>query len=209
MNGGLLLQGFGIGLAISIPVGPVGVLIMRRTLTEGLLSGAVAGFGSAIGMALYGSIAGFGLTAVSGLMLTHQRSLKLVGGVLLLYLGYAIARATPPAKAPVSRDAGSVALLAGSFGSTLFLTVTSPAVLIYFLTLFANVGLIDKERSYAAASTLVGGVFAGAAAWWLTLGIIVSLLRSRLKTPWSLWINRCSGATIAIFGALILLQLWI
>ena len=134
----LLVRGFWIGLAISVPVGPVGVMIIRRTLAEGLPAGVLAGLGSATGMALYGSIAGFGLTAISGFLVSQQRPLKLLGGLLLLSLGFSIARAAPPLATEAARRGN----LAGAFATTFVLTAISPAVLIYFLALFANVGLL-------------------------------------------------------------------
>lgn len=206
MDSGLLLQGFGIGFAISVPVGPVGIMIMRRTLAEGLPSGAVAGVGSALGIALYGAVAGFGLTAISGLLLSQQRALKLVGGLLLVYLGFSIARAAPPGTELGPQSSARGPRLAGAFASTFVLTVVSPAVLVYFLALFANVGLVEGGRDYAGASALVGGVFAGSASWWIALSGTVSLLRSRLTVRWLRVANVVSGVGIAAFGAVILLQ---
>ena len=87
MDAGFLLQGGIIGLSIAAPVGPIGVLCIRRTLAEGRLAGLVSGLGAATADAFYGSIAGFGLTVISSLLVSQQAWLRLVGGLFLCYLG--------------------------------------------------------------------------------------------------------------------------
>src|SRR3954447_8957592 len=177
MQGWLLLRGLVIGLSISVPVGPIGVLVIRRTLAEGRRVGIVSGLGSACGTAVYGGVAGFGLTAVSDGLLRQQRWLSLIGGLCLLYIGYTIVRGEPATEvaADVERS------LARGFSSTLFLTLISPAVVLSFLAIFAGAALVGPGGDYVAAASLVFGVFAGSALWWVGLSTLVALLRSRLN----------------------------
>ncbi len=196
MEVGLFLQGLLIGFSISVPVGPVGVMVIRRTLAEGFASGLSAGLGCATGMALYGSVIGFGLTAVSEVLVRQQRPLGLVGGLFLIYLGYTIVRAAPPDPAATLQRRS----LLGAYGVTFALTIVSPAVILYFIAIFAGSGLVERQRNYLAAFILVLGVFLGALGWWLLLSGLVTLLRARLHTSALRWANWGSGLAIAAFG---------
>ena len=203
MDLGLFLQGLLIGFSISVPVGPVGVLVIRRTLAEGFAAGFLSGFGCATGMVLYGSVIGFGLTAISDLLVRVQRPLAIGGGLFLIYLGYTIVRAAPPdPTSPLQRRS-----LLGASVSALVLTIFNPAVLLYFLALFTGSDLLDRQRSYAAALILVLGVFLGTLAWWLGLSGAVSLLRARLNDRILRWANALSGLAIAAFGVKVALGL--
>jgi threonine/homoserine/homoserine lactone efflux protein len=196
MDLGLFLQGLLIGFSISVPVGPVGVLVIRRTLAEGFPSGLMSGIGCATGMALYGSVIGFGLTAISDLLLRYQRPLAVGGGLFLVYLGYTIIRATPPdPDAQPQRNS-----LLSAYTSTFALTIVSPAVILYFIAIFTGSDLLDRQRDYLTALILVLGVFLGALGWWLILSGAVSLLRARLGTRTLRWANALSGLAIAAFG---------
>lgn len=203
MDFGLFLQGLLIGFSISVPVGPVGVLVIRRTLAEGFAAGLISGVGCATGMALYGSVIGFGLTTISDLLLRFQRPFAVVGGLFLVYLGYIIVRAAPPdPDSPLQRKS-----LLGAYASTFALTIVNPAVILYFLAIFTGSDLIDRDRDYAAALVLVLGVFFGALGWWLGLSGAVSLLRARLNDRILRWANILSGLAIAAFGVKVALGL--
>ena len=87
MSINLLARGLIIGFSIAAPVGPIGVLCIRRTLDEGWAAGLVSGLGAASADTIYGFIAGFGLTFVSGFLVSQQVWLRLIGGLFLCYLG--------------------------------------------------------------------------------------------------------------------------
>lgn len=199
----LWLKGMLIGFAIAAPVGPIGLLCIQRTLTRGRWSGVLSGLGAASADALYGCIAGFGLTWLAGWLLAWQTALQTLGGLFLLYLGWRTGRtplAAEPALAQPTR-----AGLAGDYLSTLALTATNPVTILAFLGIFAGLGLAAEGRDFASAGLLVLGVFAGSLLWWLLLAGGVGLLRGRL-TPRALrGINRASGLLIAGFGGWALL----
>jgi threonine/homoserine/homoserine lactone efflux protein len=201
---GLLVQGFVIGFAIAAPVGPIGVLCIRRTLERGLLIGLVSGLGAATADACYGLIAALGLSTISNWLLDAQDWIRLVGGLFLLYLGVTIWRAKPAAQ---GAQAGRRSGLLGAYASTLALTLTNPTTILSFIAIFAGLGLAERGRDEAGAVLLVVGVFAGSAFWWLLLSSGVSLLRGRLRPGWFAWVNRISGALIFAFGVSALLSL--
>ena len=200
MEGWTLLRGMGLGLAIAAPVGPIGLLCIRRSLTQGQRMGLVTGLGAATADGIYGSIAGFGLTAVADLLVAWAQPLQLVGGLFLCYLGFSTLRAdlapeADPRAAPVSSRG-----LWGAYASTLVLTLTNPATILSFIAIFAGLGLVGSSASWAASLALIVGVFLGSALWWLALSWGVTLFRQRLTPARLRWLNRLAGAAIFIFG---------
>lgn len=202
MDTNLFIKGMVIGFSIAAPVGPIGVLCIRRTLADGFLTGLVSGLGAATADAMYGVIAAFGLTAVSAFIIGGQIWLRLVGGVFLCYLGIKTLFAEPSG---VSDDAPTNGL-PGAYSSTFFLTLTNPLTILSFAAIFAGLGLIEGVGDYLAASLMVLGVFVGSASWWLLLSGGVSLLRSKFTPAGLRWVNRIAGVIIAGFGVLALIS---
>jgi len=195
-----LLQGLILGLSIAAPVGPIGVLCIRRTLTEGRIAGFVSGLGAATADAFYGAIAGFGLTFISSFLIDQQLWLRLTGGFFLLYLGIKTFRSSPPDNAALQDRSG----IFGAYASTLVFTLTNPLTILSFAAIYAGLGLTATGRNYVSAALLVLGVFAGSAAWWLLLSGGISLFRKRFGIEALRWTNKVSGLAITIFGLIVL-----
>jgi threonine/homoserine/homoserine lactone efflux protein len=193
-----------IGLSIAAPVGPIGILVIRRTLTEGRWQGLASGLGAATADAVYGTIAAFGLTALSSWLLGIAPALQLVGGGFLLYVGIQTLRAVPAEKPAETRPAAGG--LGGAYLSTLLLTITNPMTILAFLGIFAGLGVANVGDNALASLVMVLGVFVGSALWWLLLSGGVSLLRSRFTPRWLLWVNRLSGVVILVFALSILAE---
>ncbi|HNT24018.1 MAG TPA: LysE family transporter [Anaerolineales bacterium] len=191
-----LLRGVVIGFAIAAPVGPIGVLCIRRTLAEGRAAGLVSGLGAATADAIYGCIAGFGLTFISSFLVSQQVWLRTAGGLFLCYLGLKTLLAKPAEQAAAVKGQG----LIGAYVSTLFLTLTNPMTILSFAAIFAGLGLANTSASYLSAGSLVLGVFIGSAVWWLILSGGVSLFRDKFNLHGLQWVNRISGAIILAFG---------
>jgi threonine/homoserine/homoserine lactone efflux protein len=192
----LLLKGLIIGFSIAAPVGPIGVLCIRRTLAQGRACGLVTGLGAATADAFYGSIAAFGLTFISTALVNQQAWLRIVGGAFLVYLGARTFFARPAERTEPAREGG----LWAAFGSTFFLTLTNPMTILSFAAVFAGLGAVGASGGYASAGLLVAGVFAGSSFWWLLLSGGTGLLRSRIGGGALRWVNRVSGGVIAGFG---------
>ena len=198
-----LLRGLLIGFSIAAPVGPIGVLCIRRTLAEGRASGLVSGLGAATADAFYGSIAGFGLTVISSFLIDQQLWLRLIGGSFLLYLGVRTFLSKPSEH---SAEVASSNLLT-AYASTFFLTITNPITIISFAAIFAGLGIGSTNGDLGSAAVLVLGVFGGSALWWFLLSAGVSLFRSRFDVRALSWVNRISGIIITTFGVLALASL--
>lgn len=190
------LRGLIIGVSIAAPVGPIGVLCIRRTLAEGRTAGFVSGMGAATADAVYGFMAAFGLTFISTFLLSQQMWIRLIGGLFLLYLGIRTFRAPVAERAAEMEDRG----LLGNYLSIFVLTLTNPLTILSFAAVFAGLGVGAANGDYLAAAATVLGVFSGSALWWLTLSIGVSLFRSRFTPRAMGWVNRISGIVIVTFG---------
>lgn len=203
----LLVRGLALGFAIAAPVGPIGVLCIRRTLADGRLIGFVSGLGAATADAFYSAVAAFGLTVVANLLVGQHIWVRLIGGLFLCYLGLRILLrrpATQPAQtapAPVAHRG-----LAGAYISTLALTLTNPATILTFAAIFAGLGLAGTAGN-AGAALLVLGVFLGSALWWLILSGGVALLRARFTARAMRAVNLVSGLLLLGFAALALASL--
>lgn len=202
MNMNLLLQGLLIGFSIAAPVGPIGVLCIRRTLADGRAVGVATGLGAASADAVFGSIAAFGLAFISSFLVQQQGWIRLLGGAFLCYLGVRTLLARPADTAAQASGSG----LFGAYASTFFLTLTNPASIVLFSAIFASLGLFNGAGPSAGA--LVGGIFVGSAAWWLILSGGVSMLRSRFNARAMIWVNRISGLIILGFGVAAIVSLF-
>lgn len=200
----LLVRGLLIGFAIAAPVGPIGLLCIQRTLAYGRLTGVATGLGAASADAVYGMVAGFGLTAISGFLTGQRVWLGAIGGLFLCYLGVRTAL-TPPAERAASSVAGG---RWAAYASTFALTLTNPMTIFSFMAVFAGLGLASAAGEASRAVALVLGVFLGSAAWWLLLSGGVSLFRRKMGPGLLGWVNRIAGAVIVAFGLYLLIDLW-
>ena len=203
MDISFLLRGLIIGFSIAAPVGPIGVLCIRRTLAEGHTFGLVSGLGAATADAIYGCIAGFGLTFISNILINQQGWLRLIGGVFLCYLGFKIFLAKPAEQTASTKGQ----YLMGAYASTLFLTLTNPTTILSFAAIFAGLGVASAGGNYASAGVLVLGVFIGSALWWFILSSGVSIFRTKFTSHRLRWVNRISGTIIMGFGLLAFLSM--
>ena len=190
-------QGFILGVAIAAPVGPIGLLCIRRTLEHNQALGFATGMGAAVADTIYGAIAAFGFSAALIFLTGHETLFRLLGGVFLL----AIALRTYISRPPLSEDEPLKSKTClGGFMTGLTLTLTNPVTVLAFVGLFAGVGL-SGTLGYDEAMVLVLGVFFGSAAWWLTLSSGVALVRHRISDDRLVRINHYTAIALALFGA--------
>jgi threonine/homoserine/homoserine lactone efflux protein len=189
------LRGFVLGFTIAAAVGPISLLVIRRTLAEGRLYGLVSGLGVATADATYGAIAAFGLAAITDMLVNARAVLGLVGGAFLLWLAWQTIRTTPTEAATVTtRRRG----YAGAYLSILGLTMANPMTILSFGALFAGLGVTTGATGDAAL--IVFGVLLGSTAWWVVLTAVVGAMRTRMTPAWIHRINLASGIVIGAFA---------
>ncbi|RED51473.1 LysE family translocator [Aestuariispira insulae] len=191
-----------IGLAIAAPVGPIGVLCIRESLTRGFRAGFSCGMGAAAADGTYGAIAAFSLVSLDRMVGGIGSWGAAIGGIFLLILAWRIGRSTPAPEAPPAsgRD------MARGFLTTFLLTLSNPATIISFLAIFAGLGITLADGMAGKAATVVG-VFLGSALWWLFLAGLSARLQHRIGDRIMSRINLVSALIIAAMGVASLLSL--
>lgn len=193
----VILKGLIIGFSIAAPVGPIGILCIRRTLSQGRIAGLISGLGAATADGFYGCIAALGLTFISNLLIEHQIGLRLIGGLFLCYLGWQTFRSSPSEQA--AKIDGKT--LWRAYVSTLFLTLTNPLTILSFAAIFAGLGA-GNTYGQGLALLLVLSVFSGSALWWCVLVTGIGFMKDKITPHRLRWINRVSGIILSGFGLL-------
>ena len=199
----LFLKGVVVGLSMAVPVGPIGILCIRRTLLEGRLSGFVSALGLATADVVFGCIAGFGLTFISDFLISQQAWLRLIGGLFLCAIGIKVLLTKFVEREAPSPGKG----LLGAYTSMFFLTLTYPMTILIFLGIFAGLGIGDTKGNYVSIAALVLGVFTGSILWWAILSSFIGSLRNKFRTQNWQWVNKISGTLITGFGLAVLFSL--
>lgn len=205
----LFLKAIMIGFAVAAPVGPIGLLCIRRTLWGGHIAGFTAGLGAAGADAFFAFVAAFGLTLIWDTLVANAQWFALGAGLVLIYIGITEWRTQPKDPMLVAPQT-TVGLLRG-FVSTFFLTLANPLTILSFAAIFAGLG-IEGHRvtedgdtpDYAVIAEVVAGVFIGSACWWLLLAAGVDVIRHRLNANTLKWLNRISGSALLGFGVYML-----
>jgi threonine/homoserine/homoserine lactone efflux protein len=197
MDPGLFIQGIIIGLTLAVPVGPLSLICIHRTIANGRFHGIVSGLGIATADSFYAAVVFFGLTAVSGLIIGHQSLFRLMAGIVLIVIGIRVFLSIPAA---VSPGDGQEPYLR-DYLSMLAITIANPLTIIFFITILPGFGVVAQGTELIAALPFVAGVFLGSVLWWIILCGSVGSVRSRLSTGNLRRINRVSGILITCFGA--------
>jgi threonine/homoserine/homoserine lactone efflux protein len=192
----LLIRGIIVGLMIAIPVGPVNILCIHRTLEAGWKSGVISGLGAAAADMLYGGVAGFSITLVVQFLVRELFWIRLLGGILLVAIGISYFFKRP---APLDAQKQDRASAYSDLRSTFLLTLANPTTVLSFLALLAALGMGDPRRWWLTVF-LIGGIFCGSMAWWIVLSSIVNHFRDRFSDRTLLWMNRFAGLAIGGFG---------
>jgi putative LysE/RhtB family amino acid efflux pump len=189
-----LFQAWMIGVAVAAPVGPIGLLCIRKTLELGLRGAILVGLGAALADSCYGLIAALGLSAISHFLLQKAIIIKIIGGLFLLYLSYKEVKSINPSVAALAKSKTSVKLVSEIF----FLTLTNPMTILSFIGIFAS---ISGEATTAIESlSMVLGIFLGSMTWWLILGGIIIKIKHKLSETWLHRIKYLSAFILAGFG---------
>ncbi|UOY93331.1 LysE family translocator [Ectobacillus sp. JY-23] len=191
----LFMKSFILGLSVSAPVGPIGLLCIQRTLTHGKTAGFLTGFGAVTANMIYASIAASGFSIVSSFLLEQEIYLHILGTIFLFYLGIKTFL-----KKPVQRTAHLTnETLLSMYISTFLLMMTNPVTILNFTAMFAGLGFDQESSSTITTTALISGVFIGASLWWLFLSVAASIFRNKINVHLDL-VNKLAGLSIILLG---------
>lgn len=191
----LFLKGIAIGIAIAAPVGPVAILCIRRTIFYGPRYGIASGMGAVTADTIFGTIASFGVVAVSEPLFQHQTLLRFVGAFFLLMLGIATWR-----RRADTRNEQVAGRLARAYFSALFLTITNPITILAFTAIYAGFDVVRSDMTYGQGLELIAGVLIGTVIWWIGLTLFASLFRRRASSDEIGFLHHVSGGLLIAFG---------
>ena len=202
-----LVKGILIGFVASIPLGPVGVICVQRTLCKNRRSGFFSGLGAATADTVFATIAAFFLSMVLAFVQRHIDILKVVGGICVIIVGVNIFLKNPVVQ--IRRNRANKGSLWSDYLSVFLITLTNPAFILMFMALFASFGISGPAGGlpYFQGAGLIGGVLLGGALWWFVLTLGIGFLRKWFRPRHMLYLNRISGALIVVLGAAAIISL--
>jgi len=194
----LLTKSMAIGILASIPLGPVGVLCIQRTLNRGLLSGFLSGMGAALADTLFSIVAILGLSFIINFVEAQQVFMRVAGGSILLIIGVRIFYSNPVRQ--IRQNHNGRQSYFSDFFSVLVLMMTNPLAIFLFLAAFASLELVAPDPGPMVAGAIVTGILAGASLYWFILSSIISRFRNKFRLRILLRINKTAGAIIILSG---------
>jgi threonine/homoserine/homoserine lactone efflux protein len=193
----LFITGIVVGFLVAMPVGPIGILVIQRTVNRGKYSGLMSGFGAALADLVYAVVAGYSLTIIIDLIKAYQLSFQIAGSLLVIALGLFIFFKDPVADFRKFRRKGNTPIQ--DLTSTFLLTLANPIAIFAFLALFASSGMSFNIDHPYQNLFMVLGVFLGAFGWWFMLTAIVNIFKHRFNLRVLWWFNKIAGVSILFF----------
>jgi threonine/homoserine/homoserine lactone efflux protein len=193
----LLLKGILTGLLVSVPLGPIGVLVIQRTVNKSRLAGFLSGMGAVLSDTLYAIIAGFSFTFIIDFIREYETPFQMFGAVVVLALGIHIFLKDPVTDIRKNKLRGNTHFQ--DVVSSFLVTVSNPLTVFVFLAVFTSSGVAVNIEKPFHAFLVIPGIFLGASLWWFSLSGIVSLFRHKMNLRVLWWINKTAGALIILF----------
>jgi threonine/homoserine/homoserine lactone efflux protein len=187
-----------IGFLVAAPVGPIGLLCIHRTLRHGWLAGVCAGLGAATADSLCGLIAGTGIKAIEVFLRHNLYWMQLIGSLIIFFIGMHIYR-----KKPIIRECPTVHGYLFAYGSTLALTLATPATILAFIAIFFTFHIFHSSGMHGIL-LLWTGIFTGSSLWWLTLITTIGLFHRDLTDRQQTLINHIFGILLIVCAVLLL-----
>ena len=199
-----IIKGILIGISVSAPLGPIGVLCIQRTLNKGFKSGFVSGAGAASADIIYAIIAGFSITYISDFLIEYQTIIRIIGGAFLILVGIRISISNPAKQIRKLRVKGNNYYK--DYITSFFITVSNPITILAFGAFFAAFNMISKTGGNFPIVIMIISVFSGSLIWWLSLIGIVTIFKKRIRLRNLLWINRITGVLIVLFALFVIIS---
>ena len=192
-----LLEGLIIGFSLAAPIGPVGILCVRHTLTFGNRHGYIVGLSGASADVIYATVAAFGITLISDFVTKEQHLIRLAGGILLLTLGFYTFRSNPSAKVALNRPIQHTRV----FVSTFLLTLTNPLTMFGYASVISVVATGKTMDDHFGVAMLVFGVFLGSLLWFFLLTNLAHFFTEKITVGGIAIVNKVAGSLLMLLGA--------
>ena len=191
------LKGILIGILATLPLGPVGILIVQRTLNRDRLTGFYSGIGAALSDTFYASLAGFGMVLITGFLNKHEFWFHLGGAFVLLVLGVFIMLSHPErfAAQKIKKKKSPLKYIAGTFA----IAFANPYIVFWHLAVFSGFGIVLSFDNLKEALATLFGFLSGDILWWFLLTALINLSRKWFNMKILLWFNRIAGTLIILF----------
>lgn len=194
----MLWEGYIIGIAVSVPLGPLGMLCIKRTVNKNWKSGFLSGLGIASSDMIYAIVAGFSLTMIINFVQTYEIYFKVLGASMVILLGLYIFLSNPTKDIQKYKRKGSSYLQ--DFLTAFLLTVTNPLPVFIFIAIFTSYSLVLQLSQLFEALLVIGGIFLGAASWWFIMTGLANLFRHKLTIDTLWWANKIIGLGVIIIA---------
>lgn len=192
----ILLKGILIGIVVSAPLGPVGVLCIQRTLNKGRWYGFITGLGATLSDIIYAMLTGYGMSFIFDFLSANQFYLQLVGSLMLLIFGFYTFRSNPVhSLRPLSASKGTYF---HNFITAFFVTLSNPLIIFLFIGLFARFGFLAPGVRLFEQISGYFFIALGAFCWWFGITYFVNKVRSRFNLRGIWMINRIIGIVVMV-----------
>jgi threonine/homoserine/homoserine lactone efflux protein len=192
----IFYKGFAVGFLMCAPLGPIGLVCVRRTIMDGRRVGMASVLGASTVDAIYCAVAGLSITFLTSLLQGEKQLVQAAGGLVLMAVGIRIFTASVPVAKVYKRANGMIQ----AFVSTFLLTLANPMPVLVFSAAFTVLGIHGWKGESLPTATMVAGVFAGSALWSPILVTVVTLFRPQFNPSRMRWFNRVTGSLIALIG---------
>lgn len=199
-----IIEGITIGLCTSIPVGPIAILIIQRTLQKGRMHGFTSGLGAATSDTFYALLAIVGLSVVLSFIEENKLIIQIIGSAIMVIFGIYIFFQNPAKNIEKSKTDKSSYWQ--EYLTAFFLTLSNPLMIFLYIGLFAQYNFISSESHFIEIAIGICSVFLGAALWWFLLTLLASVFRKRFNIR-GLWIlNKATGILISVIALVALIS---
>ena len=197
MDFSFFIQGIIIGLTLAVPVGPIALICIQRTLTDGRFHGIFSGIGVATADSFYAAVTVLGLTIISSVIVTNQFLFRFLAGIVLIFVGVRVFMSRPPCVCTKTVHETYFK----DYLSMVGIAIANPLTLVFFLIVLPGFGIVINSTAFLSAAEFVAGVFLGSTVWWIFLCGTIGSMRSRFSVKTLGLINRVSGVLISVCGA--------
>lgn len=190
----ILLKGILIGTLVSMPLGPMAILIIQRTASKNFKVGYSSAMGVLLTDSVFVLIAGYSLGYLMHFLTKYESVFQIISAIVLLILGYSIFSTKPQKLHKIKTNKEESYLQ--HFATTLLLSSSNPAIILAYIAILASSGISFQQHGTHYIFTFVSGFIVGAAGWWLILTSIINFFRNKFNSRILFWFNKISGASI-------------